>query len=445
LPGFGAALRVWLRIGLLSFGGPAGQIALLHREIVEQRRWVGEVRFLRALSFCAMLPGPEATQLATYLGWLMHGPLGGVAACALFVLPGAAVLLAFSVLYYEAAALPAVAGLFYGLTCAVLVLVGQALARIGQRALKTGAARAMAAAAFLALFAFAVPFPALILGAGSIGAVAGRAFEATEATGAAPGAVAKPQGLIEALLLADPGRAGLLAAGAYRAAAACIVLWVAPVAALVEFVPGRFADLAWFFSKMAVVTLGGAYAVLAYVAQDAVHIHHWLAPSEMVSGLGLAETTPGPLILVLQFVGFLAGARAPGRLHGLAGGVVASLLTLWVTFLPSVAFVFAGAPLVERIADNRVLRGALAAITAAVVGVIANLALWFGLHVVFSRLVRVDAGPASFDVPIVASVDPASFVLVLLAAVCLVRLRLGVPVVLGLAAVGGLVVRLLVN
>ncbi len=445
LPGFGAALRVWLRIGLLSFGGPAGQIALLHREIVEQRRWVGERRFLRALSFCAMLPGPEATQLATYIGWLMHGPLGGAAACVLFVLPGAAVLLALSVLYYEAAGLPAVAGLFYGLSCAVLVLVAQALARIGRRALKTPAAWAVAASAFLALFIFAVPFPALILCAGAIGAVARRAFEAEEPAGAVADAAAVPEGLIEALLLADPGRARRLAQGAYRAAGACAVLWMVPVAALISFAPGRFAELAWFFSKMAVVTLGGAYAVLAYVAQDAVHVHHWLAPAEMVSGLGLAETTPGPLILVLQFVGFLAGARAPGELHGLAGGVLASLLTLWVTFLPSLAFVFAGAPLVERIAENKVLRGALAAVTAAVVGVIANLALWFGLHVVFARLVHVEAGLARFDVPLMASADPASLVLVLLAALCLLWLRIGVPVVLGLAAGAGLGLRLLVN
>jgi chromate transporter len=432
-------MRLWLRIGLLSFGGPAGQIALMHRELVEERRWVGERRFLNALSFCALLPGPEATQLATYLGWLMHGPLGGIAACTLFVLPGAAVMLALSILYYEAASLPSVAGLFFGLKCAVLALVLQALIRIGRRALNTGATLALAAAAFIALYAFALPFPLIIIGAGALGAVAQNAFLPAVTAGASQDGA---PGLVDEVLTADPARPARLAAGARRAAATCLALWLVPVAVLKIGLPGRFADIAWFFSKMAVVTLGGAYAVLAYVAQDAVQHTHWLTAPEMVSGLGLAETTPGPLILVLQFTGFLAGARAPGALHGLAGGIAASLLTLWVSFLPSIAFVFLGAPVIERIAENRALRGALAAITAAVVGVIANLALWFGLHVIFIRLVHVQAGPAHFDWPDGGSMDPAARVFAVLSWLCLTRLRWPVPVVLGLSAVAGLAMRL---
>ncbi len=439
LPTQREALRVWLRIGLLSFGGPAGQIALMHREIVEERRWVGERRFLNALSFCALLPGPEATQLATYLGWLMHGPMGGIAACTLFVLPGATVMLALSILYYEGAGLASIDGLFFGLKCAVLALVLQALIRMGQRTLNTGASLAMAAGAFLALTVFALPFPILILGAGMIGAIAQHAFLPPESGSASPDG---PPGLFDELWVADPARPPRLAAAARRAAAYCLALWLVPVAVLKIGLPGRFADIAWFFSKTAVVTLGGAYAVLAYLAQDAVQHTHWLSAPEMVAGLGLAETTPGPLILVLQFAGFLAGARAPGALHGLAGGIAASLLTLWVAFLPSLAFVFLGAPLIERIAENRTLRSALAAITAAVVGVIANLALWFGLHVIFARLVHLQAGPAHFDWPDGASMDPAARVFAVLAWVCLTRFRWPVPVVLCLCALGGLAVRL---
>jgi chromate transporter len=369
----------------------------------------------------------------------MHGAVGGIAAFTLFILPGAAVMLALSIVYYEGAGLPAIDGLFFGLKCAVLALVLQALVRIGQRALNTGACLAMAAGAFIALFAFALPFPVVIICAGFAGAAAQSSFLPPESGGATQDG---PPGLVDELLLADPLRPARLAEGARRAAATCLALWLAPVAVLKIGLPGRFADIAWFFSKMAVVTLGGAYAVLAYVAQDAVQHTHWLTAPEMVSGLGLAETTPGPLILVLQFVGFLAGARAPGALHGLAGGLAATLLTLWVAFLPSLAFVFLGAPLVERIAENRVLRSALAAITAAVVGVIANLALWFGLHVIFTRLVHVQAGPAHFDWPDGGSMDPAARVFAVLAWLGLTRLRWPVPVVLCLAALGGLVMRL---
>jgi chromate transporter len=437
-PALRDAMRVWLRIGLLSFGGPAGQIALLHREIVEQSGWVGERRFLHALSFCTLLPGPEATQLATYLGWLLNGPAGGVAACLLFILPGATLLLALSALYVTAAHLPAIEGLFYGLKCAVLALVVQALLRIGRRALKTRAAWVLAALAFLSLFVFALPYPALICAAGCAGALAPSRF------GAPSGADGRdaPADLIDMLHAADPARRGRLERGARRAGIAALALWLLPLATLSVFARGRFADIAWFFSKMAVVTLGGAYAVLAYVAQDAVRYYHWLSAPEMITGLGLAETTPGPLILVLQFVGFLAGARAAGPLHGMAGGVAASALTLWVTFLPSLAFVFFGAPLVERLAENLALRGALAAITASIVGVIANLTAWFALHALFATMHPVSAGLASFDLPVASSLDPVAAIIAFLAALGLFRLRLSVPAVLGLAAGSGLLLRL---
>ncbi len=434
LPSFGEAFRVWLKIGLLSFGGPAAQIAMLHREVVERRHWVGERRFLHALSFCAMLPGPEAQQLATYLGWLMHGTRGGIAAGTLFVLPGATVLLALSILYAVSGQVPFVAGLFFGLKCAVLAMVVQALLRLSGRALRTGPAWAVAAAAFAALALFAVPFPAVVLAAAALGAALpiwfrpGRHQEGQEAPG-----------LIDRVLARDPGRAARAARAARRDGVAAMGLWLLPVGLLQWFAPGRFADIAWFFSKMAVVTVGGAYAVLAYVAQDAVHAQHWLTAPDMLSGLGLAETTPGPLILVLQFVGFLAGYRAPGPLSGIAGGAVASLLTLWVTFVPCFAFVFLGAPAMERLAANRAVAAALAAVTASVVGVIANLAFWFGLHVLFTATVPLRWGPAVLEVPAPGSLDFSAAGLAALAALLLFGARRSPPVALAVCALLGLI------
>ena len=386
LPSFGEALRVWLKIGLLSFGGPAGQIALLHREVVDERRWVSDARFLHALNFCTLLPGPEAQQLATYLGWLLHGVRGGVAAGALFVLPGMAVMLGLSVLYATLGEVPVVAALFFGLKCAVLVLVVEALLRVARRALKTNAAWALAGAAFLALYAFGVPFPLVVLAAALIGYLAPGAFRAgghgeakdgpPARAGRGAGRRPRPPGPARGERLARGLGGGRAVAAARRGADAVRC-------------GGVFADVAWFFSKMAVVTVGGAYAVLAYVAQEAVEGYGWLTPDQMLVGLGLAETTPGPLILVLQFVGFLAGYGA----GGLAWGVLASVLTVWVTFAPCFAFIFLGAPYVERLHANRALTGALAAVTAAVVGVIANLALWFGLRVLFADVRRAGGRP----------------------------------------------------
>jgi chromate transporter len=438
LPSFGEALRVWLRIGLISFGGPAGQIALMHREVVDGRRWIGERRFLGALNFCTLLPGPEAQQLATYLGWLMHGVPGGLAAGILFVLPGAAVMLALSLIYALLGAVPVVSAIFFGLTCAVLVLVVEALLRIGRRALKGGAAWALAAAAFVALFFLNLPFPLVVATAALIGFLAPGRF-VHGGHGAAQG---DSPALIDRVLEADPTRPARLAAGARRAGLAALALWLVPVAVLMLTVGGTYADIAWFFSKMAVVTVGGAYAVLAYVAQDAVSAYGWLTADEMLTGLGLAETTPGPLILVLQFVGFLAGFRAPEALTGVAGGVAASALVLWVTFAPCFVFVFLGAPVIERLQKNAALSGALAAITAAVVGVVANLALWFSLRVLFAERVRVAVGPVALELPVPASLDPAALALAMLAGVCLFRLRLGAVRTLAVTATAGLAVRL---
>ena len=437
LPSFAAAFRVWLRIGLLSFGGPAGQIALLHREVVDQRNWIGERRFLHALSFCNILPGPEAQQLATYLGWIMHGVKGGVAAGVIFVLPGALVMLALSLIYALAGQVPVIDALFFGLKSAVLVLVVEALLRIGRRALKGNVAWTMAGAAFLALFLLKVPFPVVVLTAGAVGWFLPGHFS----HGGHGQAKHDRPALIDAVLDADPGRPARFAASARRAGLVALALWLAPVAVLFGLVGGTFADIAWFFSKMAVVTIGGAYAVLAYVAQDAVESYHWLAAPEMLAGLGLAETTPGPLILVLQFVGFLAGFRSSGSLTGVPGGIAGSVLTLWCTFAPCFVFVFLGAPIIEKLQSNVSLSGALAAITASVVGVVGNLAVWFALQVVFRSHTPVHLGFATLDVPVFGSIDPAALALAVLAAVCLFQLKLGVLRTLGITAAAGLALR----
>jgi chromate transporter len=427
-PTFAEAVRVWLRIGLLSFGGPAAQIAVMHREVVDQRHWVSDARFLHALNFCMLLPGPEAQQLATYLGWLMHGVRGGLVAGLLFIIPGAVVMLALSIIYATLGEVPIVAALFFGLKCAVLVLVVEALLRVAKRALKGTAPWLLAGAAFLALAVFNLPFPVVVLAALAIGFVAPGAFAAGGHGKAKDG----PPALLDAALAADPDRIARMAPAARRAGLIAVAMWVWPVALL--FSAGVYGDVAWFFSKMAVVTFGGAYAVLAYVAQEAVEHYRWLSAPEMLAGLGLAETTPGPLILVLQFVGFLAGYRADGIL----GGAAASVLTLWVTFAPCFAFIFLGAPFVERMHDQPRLKGALAGVTAAVVGVIANLALWFGLRVIFAEVNRVPFGPAAIDLPVWSTLQPTALALAVLAAALLFGAKLGLARTLAISAAAGL-------
>ncbi len=435
-PSFAQALRVWFRVGCLSFGGPAGQIALLHREVVDERNWVSDARFLHALNFCMLLPGPEATQLATYLGWLLHGVKGGLAAGLLFVLPGAAFMLALSLIYATLGEVPLVAALFFGLKCAVLVLVIEALFRVARRALVGAVPWLLAAAAFAALFLLRLPFPLVVLGAVAIGYLLPAAFVSNSHGMAWEG----PPALLDALLAREPDRIARLTGAARRAGLLTLVFWVWPTALLMAE-GGLFGDIAWFFSKMAVVTVGGAYAVLAYVAQEAVGHYQWLTPGQMLAGLGLAETTPGPLILVLEFVGTLAGYSW----GGVAGGVLGALLTLWVTFAPCFAWIFLGAPYVERLHDQPRLKGALAGVTAAVVGVIANLALWFSLRVLFGEVREIPLGPMLLEVPVPASLDPAAAGLAALAALCLFGLRLGLLRTLGITALAGLAVRLVLG
>ncbi|WP_337875372.1 chromate efflux transporter [Elioraea sp.] len=442
VPSLAEAARLWLMVGLLSFGGAAGQIAMMHRMVVEERRWVGERRYLNALNFCTLLPGPEAQQLATYLGWLLHGVAGGIAAGALFVLPGAALMAVLAAIYGLYGKVALVEALFFGLKGAVLAIIAEALWRIGRRALHGPVAVALAVAAFAALFAFRLPFPLVVLGAGGIGLAAGLAGR-TWFTGAAHGrAGAGPAvGAIDRLL-DDPASAGLhraRATTARRAGIAALVLWLATVIAF-ALTGGVFGDIALFFAKMAVVTFGGAYAVLAWVAQDAVHLYRWITPGEMVDGLALAETTPGPTILVLQFVAHLAAFREGGLRAGLTGGA----LCVFVTFAPSFAWIFLGGPSVERIAARRELASALAAITAAVVGVVANLALVVALPVLFGAVGQWRAGPVSLPAPVLSSIDPRAVIVAAAGFAGLFVVQLGLFRTLGLCAALGLALRLIV-
>jgi len=383
---FPEAVRTWLRVALLSFGGPAGQIAVMHRILIEEKRWISEERFLHALNFCMLLPGPEAQQLATYVGWLLHGTRGGLVAGTLFVLPGFVAIMAFSILYATWGSQPLVSGLFLGLKAAVVALIVEAILRIGRRALRSAAARWIAVLAFVAMFFLHVPFPIVVLASAAFGYVwtrMGRTpLQSSGTHGKADGATLPP--LIDETQLTQvtPTRRR-----ACRVLAIGLPLWLVPLGALVLFVGPHhvYSEVGVFFSKMAVVTFGGAYAVLAYVAQEAVQKYHWVTASQMLDGLGLAESTPGPLIMVVQFVGFLAAYQTPGIANPLLAGVIAACLTVWMTFVPCFLWIFLGAPYVEALRQNKALSGSLAAITAAVVGVIANLALWFLLHALVTR------------------------------------------------------------
>lgn len=440
---FSEAVRVWAKIACLSFGGPAGQIALMHRVLVDEKRWIGEERFLHALNYCMLLPGPEAQQLATYIGWLLHRTKGGLVAGALFVLPGLVAIMALSWIYVAFGNDGIVAGMFFGLKAAVLAIVLEAVHRIGKRALRNRTMIAIAGAAFAAIFLFDVPFPAIILVAGIIGFFGARAGLPAFSGGGGHG---PSKGLVlsdadSALGEGMPDHARPNVGWAFRISAVFLALWLVPVGLLVlVFGSGNvFTDIAVFFSQMAVVTFGGAYAVLAYVAQQAVNHYGWLSPGEMLNGLGLAETTPGPLIIVTQFVGFLAAFRDPGLMNPYVAGTLGGLLTTWVTFTPCFLWIFLGAPFIERLRGNRALSGALAAITAAVVGVILNLAVWFGLHVLFRQVDEVRVGPLTLDVPAVTSLDPVAVALFVASACALFRLRVGVvPTLLGAAAAGAL-------
>lgn len=433
------AMPVWLRVALLSFGGPAGQIAVMHRIVVQERRWISEARFLHALNYCHLLPGPEAQQLAIYIGWLMHRSLGGLIAGVLFVVPGVIALMALSWIYVLWGDVSIVAGLLFGLKAAVLAVVIEAVLRVGRRALKSRLAIAIAAVAFVALFFFALPFPLVVVAAGLIGFIADK-------MGYAVGGNAAHSKLNDDLLgehLPDHTRPSF--SRAIGVVATWLPLWLGPTALLLLlFGPDNvFTRLSIFFSEVAVVSFGGAYAVLAYVAQEAVVTHHWVTAGEMLTGLGMAETTPGPLIMVVQYVGFLAGYRTPGAMPPLLAGSLAGLLVTWVTFTPCFLWVFLGAPYVEALRGVRALGATLSAITAAVVGVILNLAVWFGVRVVFRETVPWHGYGFSLSLPVLSTIDVLATIIAVASALALFRFKIGVIQTLLACSLAGVALRLI--
>jgi chromate transporter len=438
LPSLGEAFWTWSRIALLSFGGPAGQIAVMHRILVVEKGWISETRFLHALNYCMLLPGPEAHQLAVYIGWLMHRTWGGIVSGTLFVLPGVVSLGILSALYAAYGQLGLVAAIFFGLKAAVLAIVLEAVVRIGRRALRSPAHVAIAALAFVGIFAFGIPFPLIILTAGLIGYLGqhfgSRWFEAGSAHGPGKSGADRP-GLIDlALAHHTPDHLRPTWARFTKVMVFGGLIWFAPLILLLLMrqQANVFTTIAIFNSKMAVVTFGGAYAVLAYMAQQAVEFYHWLKPGEMLVGLGFAETTPGPLISVVQFVGFMAAYRHAAILTPMLAGTLGGLLAMWSTFVPSFLWIFLGGPYVEALIGNKALSAALSAITGAVVGVILNLAVWFALHSLFGQLTDVRTFGLSLSVPVWSTLNVAALVIMLAAMVAIFRFKIGmIPVLLG--------------
>jgi chromate transporter len=443
---FSEALRVWTRVALNSFGGPTGQIAVMHRILVEEKRWISEERFLHALSYCMLLPGPEAQQLATYIGWLLHRTRGGLAAGTLFVLPGFVTILALSVIYTSYGHLALVEGIFFGIKPAVLALVLEAVLRIGRRGLGHPVRIAIAALAFVAIFFFEVGFPWIVLAAALAGLVGSRMFP-QGFRAPPPAAAAEGTPVVDALLDREvPEHTRPSTARALRVAVICLALWWSPIALLVQArgAGDVFTQLGVFFSKLAVVTFGGAYAVLAYMAQEAVEVHGWLSPREMLDGLGMAETTPGPLIQVTQFVGFLAAYRNPGALVPWAAGTLAAVLTTWVTYVPCFLWIFVGAPYVERLRESALLRGALAGIMAAVVGVILNLAVWFSLHTLFGVVNEWRFGALVVEAPDWRTLDLAAAAIAVGAAFATLRFHVGMLRLIAICATLGVAWRVVI-
>ncbi|MHB1400247.1 MAG: chromate efflux transporter [Trichloromonadaceae bacterium] len=434
-PSFPEALRVWVKVALLSFGGPAGQIAVMHRLLVEEKRWIDERRFLHALNFTMVLPGPEAQQLATYLGWLLHGTRGGLVAGTLFILPGFLSILLLSILYVSYQDLALVQALFYGLKPAVTAVVVTAVIRIGKKSLRNNTLLLIAAAAFVGIYFLEIPFPLIVLGAAAIGWLGGRlrlaSFVLPEES-----AVDKPK------LASSPARSSSL-----RVCLVWLSLWFAPLVVLaITLGPDHLlVTQGLFFSKMAVVTFGGAYAVLAYVAQRAVEDYGWLAPGEMLDGLGMAETTPGPLIQVVQFVAFMGAYRLSGDLTPLSAAIFSSILVTWVTFTPCFLWIFLGAPYIERLEHNRSLSAALTAVTAAVVGVILNLALWFSLNTLFGQLNEIRTFGLRLLIPAWATLDLPALLIALVAFIALLRFQAGMLPTLAASALAGMAYRLLLH
>jgi len=435
---FREAFWTWVKVGLLSFGGPAGQIAMMHRILVEEKRWISESRFLHALNYCMLLPGPEAQQLATYVGWLLHGWRGGVVAGTLFVLPGFLSILVLSILYavYQQADL--VVALFFGLKAATLAVVVEAVFRIGKKALKNRVMVLLAALAFIGIFFFEVPFPIIVLAAGAVGLVGGRVrpdrFCVIQAQEAAED---NSDVVINDALAAHTKPSWRRAV---RVAVVFLVLWFGPVALLFAWLGPHhvLATESVFFSKAAVVTFGGAYAVLAYMAQQAVEVYGWLKPGEMLDGLGMAETTPGPLIQVVQFVGFMGAYRHCEPFGPLTAAIIASVLVTWVTFVPCFLWIFLGAPYIEHLRGNKLLSAGLSAITAAVVGVVLNLAVWFAVHVAFTHVEEWRGFGMRILLPDLASANVASIAIALGAFIAMFKLKWNMILTLGVAAAVGI-------
>ena len=441
-PSLREATRTWVRVALLSFGGPAGQIAVMHRIIVEEKRWVSEERFLHALNYCMLLPGPEAQQLATYIGWLMHRTLGGLWPVVCLSCQASSASWCSAMFTRSGAECPSSQLCSSDLKAAVLAIVIEAVIRIGRRALKSRSLVLLAVASFVGIFFFAVPFPLIILAAALLGLTGVvRTIPLTHRS------IESASGQMQQSLLGDeaPEHANATIGRTTRVAACWLVLWLTPVIALLMMFGAQnvFSQIAVFFSKMAMVTFGGAYAVLAYVAQQAVQHYGWLTPPEMLDGLGMAETTPGPLIMVLQFVGFMAAFRNPGTLSPLFAGTLGGLLATWVTFTPCFLWIFVGAPFIERLRNVTGLNAALSAVTAAVVGVILNLAIWFAIHTIFGATVQVRTWPLAFDAPVLSSLDSWALGLTLAAAFAIFRLNWGMIPTLASSCGAGVALHLL--
>jgi len=427
---FKEAILLWLKIGCLSFGGAPAQIAMLHKSVVDERQWIDETTFLHALNFCMVLPGPEAQQLATYIGWRLHGVKGGLAAGILFVLPGALVMLGLSLVYALLGHVPFVSALFFGLKAAVLAVVVEAVLRIAKRAFKTRALVALSVASFIAIGVLGVPFPALVLGTAIVAYWISPFVPQAFALAPSPAVPVK-------IAVGQTSRT-------LRTIFIWLAIWFAPLGVTVLMLGAdhRLVDISLFFAKLATVTFGGAYALLAWLAQAAVESKGWLLPHEMVDGLGLAETTPGPTILVTQFVGFLAAMRAPGGLNPVLAGVLGALLTTWMIFAPSFLWIFSLAPYLERLRSNQRLSASLAAITAIVVGVVAWVAFWFGLHVLFADVGETVNGLIQFPLVTLSSVRPDALALSVLAFVLLLVLHRGLGVTLVVTTAMGLLLKL---
>jgi chromate transporter len=424
---FRDAFWVWCRVALLSFGGPAGQIAVMHRILVDEKKWINESRFLHALNYCMLLPGPEAQQLSIYIGWMLHRTWGGIVAGTLFVLPGFVSILALSILYTVYGEWTAVQGLFYGLKPAIIAVVAAAALRMGQRVLRQPALVAAAIVSFVAIFFLNVPFPWIVAMAGLLGLIAGTLWPGIwGAPGHRAGSVVDPSEVAERQQSQDQGaRPGLLRT--LRTASVWLAVWWVPIALLATIfgVDSVFTQEALFFSKASLVTFGGAYSVLAYVAQECVVTYGWLQPGEMLDGMGMAESTPGPLIQVVQFVGFTGAYRNPGSLSPMAAAVLGSVVTTWVTFVPCFLWIFTGAPYIESLRGNVKLNAIMAAISAAVVGVIFNLAIWFSLNTVFAKVTEVHGFGLRWWLPSWETIDPAAVAIAACAFVAIFRFKLG--------------------